>query len=143
MKKRKLLIPILAKRPQKTLFLTIGYVLGTVITSHLKHFRSVEPQLFQLPSCDDPGTILAPRLWEVTSAAAGYCGQEAGPRAAPPTSQKPFRGRHARTEKVWKRSGGGALSVIVCYMKQKLTGSRSTVIATAIPGVENVTRRKA
>ena len=59
-----------------------------------------------------------------------------GPRAAPPTSQKPFRGRHARTEKVWKRSGGDALSVIVCYMKQKLTGSKSIVIATAIPGVE-------
>jgi len=56
---------------------------------------------------------------------------------------KTFRGRHARTEKVWKRSGGDALSVIVCYMKQKLTGSRSIVIATAIPGVENVTRRKA
>jgi hypothetical protein len=66
-----------------------------------------------------------------------------GPRAAPPTSQKPFRGRHARTEKVWKRSGGDALSVIVCYMKQRLAGSRSIVIATAIVGVENVTRRKA
>jgi hypothetical protein len=69
-------------------------------------------------------------------------GKEADPRAAPPTSQKPFKGRHARTEKVLKRGGGDALSVKVCYMKQKLTGSRSIVIANAIPGVENVTRRK-
>jgi hypothetical protein len=43
----------------------------------------------------------------------------------------------ARTAKVWSRRGGEALSVIVCYMNQKLAGSRCIVVSAAIPEVEN------
>ena len=47
----------------------------------------------------------------------------------------------ARTAKVWSLRGGEALSVIVCYMNQKLTGSRCIVVSDVIPEVENIHAR--
>jgi hypothetical protein len=49
-------------------------------------------------------------------------------------------GCHVRPERVWNRSGGDALYLLVCCMTQNLSGSRCIVRAAAIPGVENMTR---